>query len=244
MKTPIIIPYKRSAGSERDIAYTLRSFDKHVEFGDLVIVGDKPEYLNPAAYHHVPFPHNYRKNKDANMLMACVKGAAYLLSRGYAGEVIVAADDCVALRPLEVGTYVEEPFVPFMEKFPERSERNKWWLRPYGSIIYCLSRGWKFHDNCETHVPQRVSVQSILSVIEAPIGEVPFSIKTLIVNCRRSFEGAVITPTKKIAPAKLTAIPLAHTEGWDWCNWSPAFADEAFYDRLLALFPEKSRFEK
>jgi hypothetical protein len=243
MNIPVIIHYKADKeGNGSDLRMTLRSFERFMpDVGEVIIVGDGHGWLTGVT--HIPFKHPYKSNKDSNIMMACIKGAAYLLESGYKGDVVVASDDCVLLTPYKQGLYYEESGQSFLESFPARLRGNTWHEAPYQSILRCMKLGWKA-DQCECHVPQFVSVGAILSLLDAPIGEVYLGAKTLIVNAERTLgrRTAESVAIHKISPFELS-VESFQRGAHRFCNWSPGTDSPKLREALLNIFPTPSRYE-
>lgn len=240
---PIIIHYKDNKKDDGfDLKITLRSFARFMPGdGQIILVGDRHEWMSEEITH-IPFRHQYANNKDANIMMACLKGASYLaIDQRYEGDVVVASDDCVLLQPYEGRLYFEERAFQFMEAFPARFTVNSWWERPYQSVIHCMTKGWPT-DNCEAHVPQLLSIGSIMTLMDARIGESNLGAKTLMVNAERALgerEAESVIP-HRLLPGTLTA------DNWNlarFCNWGPGNETLPFKELLLQIFPNRSRYE-
>jgi len=244
MNIPVIIHYKDNKKDDGlDLRLTLRSFDRFIEnLGEVVIVGDTHEWLKDVT--HIPYRNPHKRDKDANIIMACLKGAFHLMESGYEGDVIVASDDCVLLQPYFPTLYFEETAYQFLEAFPRRFSESPWWERPYQSIIHCMTMGWNA-DNCETHVPQFLSVGSILTMMDARIGESILGVKTLMVNAERAMGGraAECVVPHRVHPSKLTD-DLFNSEACPrFCNWCPETETPEFKQLLKEIFTFPGKFE-
>lgn len=241
---PLIIHYKDDGKtSDRELKLTLRSMSENLSLSRVLIVGDKPTWAS-REIEHIPFDHPYRANKDANIAHAILKGGLQLMSDGYTGNVIVAADDCAVLRPVEIKCYVAEPFLRFMDDYPRRNKENRWWTYPYNAMIYCMKKGWK-HDNCAGHTPTLVSVGSILTLLDVPFGERHFSGYTIMSNAERTFgtveDGVINKCHPKVLISRAESGEIIES---DFCNWCPRSGTEEFLDALESLFPARSLYEK
>ena len=244
MSIPVIIHYKDNGKDDGvDLRMTLRSFERFMpDMGELVIVGDRHDWMRN--FTHIPFRHPYKSNKDANIMMAIIKGAAHLaITNGYQEDVVIAADDCILMSPYCNGLYFEEKSFQFMESFPSRLPTNAWWERPYQSVLHCMTFGW-VADNCETHTPQFVSIGSIMSLLDARIGEAQLGAYTLIVNAERTLghrEAECVKPYR-VEPCKLKP-DLINDPQNRFCNWFPSAETPQFRELLASIFPLTSRYE-
>jgi len=132
-----------------------------------------------------------------------------------------------------------------MRAFPKRFARNPWWERPYQSMLF-LAKAGKWASNAEAHVPQTVSIKSVMQCIDAPIGEIPLGAKTLIVGNDRHLDKnrpSFHAPTLKIHPDQVHLVGDTKdgVTKHRFCNWSTATPE--LHERLEVLFPTPSRFE-
>ena len=129
-----------------------------------------------------------------------------------------------------------------MKEFPKRTLKSKWYQRPFNSMIHCMSIGMAGY-NCEAHVPQYLSVGSILMAIESSIGHTQLGAKTLFVNAEHSLGDREIHQACqfKARPEDIASGNI-HKDA-RFCNWSPSSESNELITALYTMFPNPSRYE-
>ena len=247
---PMIIPYRLDESYEGhgdELRILLRSIERHVSGLDRVcIVADRiPDWLNPTADGLVwlPLGNPYRSCKDANLHMKIIKAVQFL---GVAGKWVFSADDCAFLRPCDLRTLP----VIYNGSTRDRYAANpghKWYRRMVNTFDYLASRGIQMSYSYDSHVPQAFEASTIterMREVDYTAGE-GFCIYTLW----RGLEGKTSGDVRQSdvvahfgGAEDGKTVPL--DDGKICCNYSNEPFGAGLRDRLYALFPTPSRYER
>ena len=94
----ILIPYINSTWAGTELKYALRSIEKHVQFGRVFIIGDKPDWLCNVT--HIPFKDNPNiESKERNIMQKIMVGFEHT------EEVYFMNDDHFILQKTDIENY-------------------------------------------------------------------------------------------------------------------------------------------
>lgn len=135
-----------SKWEDNELRYSLRSLEKYFEdIGDVWIVGAKPPWLQNI--NHIPFPHNYRSNKDANLISAMIR---VCLEKELSTNFVFMNDDQCLLSPMK-----KEDFKPYYIR--DLSKTVEWeetrWQRRLKRTFEKLQSENKPGYHLDAHIP-------------------------------------------------------------------------------------------
>ncbi|MBO4619691.1 MAG: hypothetical protein J5654_06235 [Victivallales bacterium] len=248
---PLVIPYRLDESARRrgdELRLLLRSVARHVTGLSRVVLvcQDLPEWLEPSSVLWIRQGDPYLHCKDANLFRK-VSAAVYALGLSGSDRWVFSADDCTFLSPCDLRTlpvifngHPREWFAAQAGK-----GKGKWFRRMVNTFDYLASRGVEMSYSYDCHLPQSFRADTIAEAMRSVdyTQDNGFCIYTLWRGLEGVTSGEV--PQRDVCNHFETSedgrtVPLDKP----FCNYSDAPFLGGLRERLFAIFPEKSRFEK
>jgi len=247
---PIIVPLRPSEsyqGRCDELRILLRSVDRNVDGCSAVcVVSDElPAWMRPDAPGLVWVRQGdpYTSCKDANLFLKTHRGMEAL---GMPARWCFCADDNAFLWPCDLRTLPSVFNGTPRDWFARQS--GKWYRRMVNTFDWLAARGVEMPYSHDSHVPQVFTREALERSMEAPYGDgAGFCIYTLWRGLEGVLRGGVYQPLVTLryaSPQDLGRIPVAAAAALPFCTYNDPPFGAGLRERLLALFPEKSRFEK
>ncbi len=253
----IVIPYKESAAKGNELLYALRAWDKFFPDADIVIIGDKPEFVNDQI-KHIKFPDSLNGETLAGSPNPQIDVAQKLLlaceSELVSDYFIISNDDIYPVCPVTL-TYIDLPTT--MGRLKQRGAPGGMYRENAERTLQALKKaGVKAPWDYATHTPMGVWKKELKEVIEKyNATKKGFLVGTLYMNLSYpSLRPIVIdNGVKSDHPGTQSYVGSAFKKVQS-AAMAEAFKTRVFinnddrgYDSVLPflkkLFPEKSRFE-
>jgi hypothetical protein len=247
---PLIIPYRLDEsfqGRGDELRILLRSIERHVTgLSEVCIVADVlPEWLDTDAVRWIRQGNPYRNCKDANLHLKIFCAVSELGLSGH-DRWCFSADDCAFLRPCDLRT------LPIIYNGSPRARYaatpgNKWHRRMVNTFDYLASRGIQMSYSYDCHVPQVFEAATItekMQGVDYTAGE-GYCIYTLWRGLEGKTSGDIRQSSVVVrygTAEDASSVPL--TDGKLMCTYCDAPFGAGLRDRLYALFPTPSRYER
>ncbi len=141
----------------QELRYSIRSFEKNfAELGDIWIIGDLPDYLDPRQVHHIPQQPMVRPGV---FTQSGVRRLSMQQFPELGEQFVIASDDHYLLRPVAF-----EDFGPYiLQELSEVKERgtSPWQLKLWRTYDLLVHMGYPT-ANYESHTPMRVDREKYL----------------------------------------------------------------------------------
>ena len=240
MSIPILVPLGNGSRFGNDeLRILLRSIDRNVvDAGTVYLMTEHcPEWVDNVVV--VPLGDPYTSNKDANLHYKTLT----TIERHGIGRFCWCADDNVFMRPMRLEgmpvVHNHRSYKYFCENNPE----SRWRARIRNTFEWAVSRGVFLEHNFEGHVPQLFDGQALVKGMHG----VDYTTQpglTIYTTWR------VVTDTWHESVDQNEVKTTVETNFIDYKFDKPflGYNDLGFgsglREKLLAMFPERSRFEK
>lgn len=247
---PLIIPYRLDESARRrgdELRLLLRSVERYVSGLSRVVLvcQDLPEWLEPSSVLWIRQGDPYLHCKDANLFRK-VDLAIHALGLSGSDRWGFSADDCAFLAPCDLRT------MPVIYNGSGRAAYadtpgNKWHRRMVHTFDWLATQGVAMSYSYDCHVPQVFEAATITEKMQGvPYADGP---GLCIYTLWRGLEGKTagdILQASVVArfgdPSDAQAVSL--TDGRLLCTYCDAPFLAGLRERLFAIFPEKSSYEK
>lgn len=242
---PLIIPYRIDESYEGrgdELRILLRSVERHVSgLSEVRVVCDRlPGWLDESKVRWIRQGDPYAHCKDANLFLK--------MCRALDGETGVrwcfSADDAAFLKPCDLRT-LPVIYNGHAREWFAANPSSKWHRRMVNTFDYLASQGIQMAYSYDCHVPQTFEVSTVTERLDG----VPYDqgdgycIYTLWRGLEGRTSGDVLQSTmvSRFGDASEgQAVPLDKP----LCTYSNAPFGAGLRERLFALFPTPSKYEK
>ena len=247
---PLVIPYRLDEsfqGRGDELRILLRSVERHViGLSEVCVVADiLPDWMDTDAVRWIQQGNPYRHCKDANLHLKISRAVSELGLHG-ADKWCFSADDCAFLRPCDLRT------LPVIYNGLPRScyaanPGNRWHRRMVHTFDWLASQGVNMSYSYDCHVPQIFRADTIaekMAGVPYDQGE-GFCIYTLWRGLEGKTSGDILQSSvvARFGTAE-DAAAVSLTDGRLMCTYCDAPFGAGLREKLYAMFPAPSRFEK
>lgn len=230
----IVIPVGlEGAGDHAELRYALRSIDKHVPHGRVIIVGHKPAWVSDEVEHIAveQIPGQRHGNYRANIRAACKA-----IPEGF----IIWHDDMFAMRPVRAVEVVNGgPMLARIETFEKADGQSSYTKALRATLAWLEANGHPeptIYDGCHTPLPVTDTAAMRDALLIARNAE-----KAGTLLCSQSIYGNLAgIGGRKVGNAKADS-------GWKTRTWvstsDERFTSGAVGEYIRGRFPEPGRYE-
>ena len=239
----MIIPLsKESTHDNLELKMLLRSVEKNCSNVETIYIATMypPHWLNKEAVVIEPIEDTEPHNKDANLH----KKILGVIERHNVGKFVFSADDNAFLQKCDLEHL---PMVHNRRGISRLNQGNRWERRVIHTLQFGLERGIKLDCNFEAHCPMEFDGQKVLKGMKGVdyCAQPGLTICTCwkIVSNDCDDIGVEQTTIKVTMENGASVIFNSLTDGKLFLGYNDNALNEGLGDKLLNLFPNKSRYE-